>query len=559
MLVSDFYLEVARQNAERALRRSYASDMATDAVPVVRLLVLVDVGRPLPADAFIVASLFVLPRDALRRPESAVDADAAAQTVTHVELQHMPPRPTNTTLSIATLSDTPVSCTPQQQAPSAAEDRTEQYREVEHLFIATAAAHEFAAFAHDFPLSTRNRVRVESFLVENDTTGRRCETSLGYAVTTLEDILAAPSERLDTCLLSTEQGLPAGRVSFGVEWIRDPTFVLAFEVRIRVDRKNSWPFSSSRPFFMLYRKEHDGQWTPLYLSEVRVKPTNHPSAHGSMLYTVAEINALTAHGGDDTRTLRIEFFHYKTSQRQHKLLGYITTSVLDLRQAVLDTELGLHVNTFPRSEMVGSVRLVERHVSASRAFFSLQAEFGGQVHGSAVYVDMVLVCDKDSFKQLANGRSLLSSSRPCYQLNRANPETGSWEVIYLSEMAKMHRRCTLLKYDLAKLTVAKITCGDPTRPLVVSLHAGASTRIGHVRTSLSELMAMPHGRAVPLTFSTLGYAGCLQLERKEVTDDRIYLALRIALGKDAASLSESDTDSAAVLEFYAEDVMSSME
>jgi hypothetical protein len=558
MLVSDYYLEVARQNAERALRRSYASDMAADAVPVVRLLVLIDVGRPLPADAFIVASLFVLPRDSLRRPESAIAADAAARTVTHAELQHAPPRLANTTLSIATLSDIAVSSTAQ-HAPSTAEDRAEQFREVEHLFIATAAAHGFAAFAYNFPLSTRYRVRVESFLVENDTTGRRCETSLGYAITTLEDILAAPSERLDTDLLSTEQGVPAGRIAFGVEWIRNSSFFLAFEVRIRVDRKNSWPFSSSRPFFMLYRKEHDGQWTPLYLSEVRVKPTNHPSAHGSMLYTLAEVNALTAHGGDDTRTLRIEFFHYKTSQRQHKLLGYITTSVLDLRQAVLDTELGMHVNTFPRSEMVGSVRLVERHVSALRAFFSLQAEFGGQVHGSAVYVDMVLVCDKDSSKQLTNGRSLLSSSRPSYQLNRANPETGSWEVIYLSEMAKLHRRCKLFKYELAKLTVAKITCGDPTRPLVVSLHSGSSTRIGHVRTSLSELLAMPHGRALPLTFSNLGCAGCLQLERKEVTDDRIYLALRIVLGEHAAGSSESDSDSAAVLEFDADDVMSSME
>jgi hypothetical protein len=560
MLVSDFYLEVARQNAERALRRSYASDMAGDAVPVVRLLVLADVGRPLPPDAFIVASLFVLPRDSRQRPETAVAADAAGSADAQTqERQPALVEVTGETAAVSPLTARPTASTVTAASSSNApttDDRAEQFREVEHLFISTVAAHEYAAFAHDFPLSTRYSVRVEFFLVENEPTGRRIETSIGHAVTTLEDVLAAPRERLDTQLVSGEQSAAAGRASFGIEWMRDPSFLLAFEVRIRVDRKNSWPFSSSRPFFMLYRKEYDGQWTPLYLSEVRVKPTNHPSANGCMLYTVAEINALTSHGGDDTCTLRIEFFQYKTSQRQHNLLGYITTSVLDLRQSSLNMELGMHVNTFPRSEMVGSVRLIERQVSACRAFFSLQAEFGGEVHGSSVYVDVSMVCDRDATMRMPRGRSPFSSVKPCYHLNRANPETGTWEMVYISELAKMHRGRSLAKYQLAKLTVAKLTCGDPERPLVISLHAGTSVCVAYVRTSLSDLMSMSNGNKLRLASSTLGQAGFLELERKEVSDDRIYLGLRFVLARDAINRSDSDVDSAAVVEFDAEDLLS---
>jgi hypothetical protein len=432
--------------------------------------------------------------------------------------------------------------------------RIDQWREVERVFISAATARDFTTFVHLFSLKSRYKLRVQFYLVETSILGEQTEVNIGHAFTTLQNILDAPNERLDVGIISMDHAALVGRSSFCVDWIRDSSAILAFQVRIHVNRKEGWPFNSTRPFFMVYRLEYDGQWTPLYLSEVRVKATDHPEANGSMLYSIAEVDLITVNGGDDNRTLRIEFLQYKNAHPHHKLLGYVTTSVTALRQSAPNTDLNVQVNKFPSGELVGHVMLEKSRITSPRSFFSIQANFGGHVRGRFVYIDFLLA----SFDARFLRSSAFVSTRPHYQINRVNVTTGTWDVVYRSERSSKYPSRKLFKFGLAKVQNSKL-CGDDTKRLfTISLHKSNATRIGYIKTSLDELVKLSSHSVLPVTFDTVSGKGFVQLDRKEVSADQTYLSLRAVLGQDsptAMSDSASSTSSGAVVEYEMDDVM----
>lgn len=418
--------------------------------------------------------------------------------------------------------------------------RMDHWVEVENIFIGIDGAREFTYFTHCFDVNKSCQIRVEFFRVDDNGNHEREEVELGYAVTTLRSILEAPCEHLEVNLVSMDHSAIVGRTLFGIKWNRGRDSVLAFEVRIKVDKKDGWPFSSYRPFFVLYRLEYDGQWIPLYLSEVRVKPTRHPLARGCMLYNIAEVNVMTANGDDDRRILRLEFFHYKTTNSPHKFLGSVTTSVMQLRQAKLKTNLGLQVNTFPNAELVGSVILESSRVTAKRSWFCLYAEFGGKVQGHLVYIDMALEYAGPRSRATSSTKSGLSSGRPHYRINRVVSGTNRWEVLYRSELPSRRIGSDLFRYKLAKITAEKLTGKNPRRKLAISLHTGESARVGQIYTSLSRLVRLASNEVLDVSFGTVGNSGYLRVDQKELTETHTYLALRLVLSRDALSQGSSD-------------------
>jgi hypothetical protein len=551
MIVSDYTLDVARRRAIADLKR-YDAAMDEDGPGVLRVRIRVDGADALPPGKHLGASLFVMDSDPdgdiddedLRPPPSAVEA--AARRTSSEGGGHVGGGGVGV-VDPASAAD--LALGPEGDA------RLDQWREVENRHILPAVAQGFTSFNHAFEHGSPRHLRVEYFLVETGLLGGQTESDLGYAVATLQDVLNAPGGQLDVDLISMDHHGPVGRAAFGVEWVLEPDAQLAFEVRVRVNRREGWPFASSRVFFMVYRKEYDGQWKPLYLSEVRVKVTDHPDAHGCMLYAVAELNLLAATNGFDAGTIRIEFFQYKTSRSHHKLIGYVTTSLMQLRQSPADTDLRMQLNTFTNAELVGRAVLTRSRFTSRRSFFSLQADFGGAVEGNFLFLDFALAYAKGFFRppRGAAARSLFASNRPYYELSRTNAVDRSRdEVLYRPRKVIKYSFLRTLKFPLAKVNVAKLSGGGATQPLCVSVRDGRAVRVAWLKTTLLELMSLPPGSVLPLTFSTGGSEGYVMLERRELTNNGAsnilaYLSLRCVLG-EGHCLSDSSGGSGALCE-----------
>lgn len=568
MIVSDYNLELARQRAVQRIRR-YDDALDSDDASVLRLRVHIDAGSHVSPGKRLSAYLFVMDVDPSSSSKSDPDIPLMNSTG-KVALTSASPDVITSALGGGFPSEPGVS--PQDpgdddENPASLEGEPDgaivelgeganqmaQWREVENRLYVQTFGQEFTAFDHQFTHGVPCQVWVEFHIVENDGLidglEEGSEFGVGYAMTTLHSILEAPNELMEVDLLSMDHTATVGRATFGIEWIQHKSATMAFEVRMRVNKKEGWPFASTRLFFVIYRQEYDGEWTPLYRSNVRERKTDHPDSRGCMLFTVAEVDAVTATDGKEDGVLRIEFFQYKTTRQHHKLLGYVLTSLKQLRQSPPNTDLRMQVSAFTNAELVGRVLLERSRFTFQRSFFCLQADFGGPVEGNFVFVDLSLAYSKDFFRSQpgATMRSVFSSNRPYYQLNRGdNADPLDWgDVVYRSDGSVKHPGKRILKFQLAKVNIAKLTGGDLDRPVCISFHTGRGGRIGRVKTSLASLMAMPPGDVLPIKFRTLPNQGYVLLERKEWAENKAYLSLKCVLGEDfGESVSiESDGES----------------
>lgn len=537
MIVSDLNLDAARRRAIADIKR-YDAFMDEEGPRYVQLRVKVDGAETLPPNKHLGASLFVRICDSkpaeteealMSPPMHCVDSEAGAD-------------------------GDGVVATGIEEVSEAKDVDIGEYNEVENRHIMNAVAQDFTTFDYAFRHGVPCQIRVEYFLVETDSMGEGFEYDLGYLQTTLRDVLSAPGEHQAVDLISMDHEGKVGTGAFQVEWACSPQSEISLEVRIRVDKKVGWPFSSSRVFYTVYRREYDGQWKPLYRSEVRVKVTDHPDARGCMLYTIAEINQLVATIGDDSGVLRIEFFQFKTTGSAHKLLGIVTTSLLQLRQAPPGTDLDLQLNTFTNAELVGRALLDRSRFTAQRSFFSLKANFGGPVKGNYLFLDFAMAYRKGFFRAQPGGgaRAVFASSRPYYELSRTKAtDKNRDEVIFRSDKAAKQAGSRFLKYPLAKINAAKLKGKDDGEALSISVHNGHAIRVAWVRTTLTELMTLPPGSVLPVTLRTDNSEGYVMLDRRELTDNpdtpnHLYLSLRCVLGEGVCVSEHSSEDSVLV-------------
>lgn len=566
MIVSDYNLELARQRAVQSIRR-YDDVLDADDVSVLRLRVHLDAGDRLPPGKQVSAYLFVMDVD----PSTSTKSDPDVDLMNSTGQRAVAAASADVSSALADVVLTQGGEFPQEpgvddEDPAAADGETDggivelgdganrmaQWREVEKRLFVQDFGDQFTSFDHQLPYGVPCQVWVEFHVIESDpltdVLDDVSEVGLGYAVTSLNAILEAPNELVEVEIKSMDRTAVVGTARFGVEWIQDKSALMAFEVRTHVDKREGWPFSSKRIFFVLYRQEYDGQWTPLYRSEVREKKTNHPDSRGCMLFTIAEVNANTATAGNVDGAIRIEFFQYKTSRQRHKLLGSVMTSLKQLRQSDPNTDLKMQVSAFTNAELVGRVLLERSRLSFQRSYFCLQAYFGGPdpVECNFVFVDLSLSYTKGFFRSQpgATVRSVFSSNRPYYQLNRGDTKDPlDWgDVVYRSDGSVKHPGERMLKFQLAKVNIAKLTGGDLQRPVCISFHSGRGARIGRVKTSLASLMEMQPGNVMAIKFRTLANHGYVVLQRKEWTENNAYISLMCVLGEEFCEPISSDSE-----------------
>jgi hypothetical protein len=543
MIVTDLHLESARRLAVAKVQR-YDAFMDEEGPRYVRLRVKVDGAETLPLNKHLGASLFVRICDAAEVPDQSSPSCI------------MPPVDPNR-----------VVCSGGGPGLDAVEEvtvegDTGEYNEVENRHIVHPAAQDFTTFDHAFKHGVSCQIRVEYFLVETDHMGTGFEYDLGYLQTTMQDVLTASGEHLAVDLISMDHECKVGTGAFQVEWTPTQELEISLEVRIRVDKKVGWPFSSSRVFYTVYRNEFDGQWKPLYRSEVRDKVTDHPDARGCMMYTIAEINQLVATIGNDAGVIRIEFFHFKTTGAAHKLLGIVTTSLLQLRQAASAADLNMRLSTFTNAELVGRAVLDRSRLTANRSFFSLRVDFGGPVKGNYLFLDFSLAYRKGFFRAQpgAGARSVFTSTRPYYEISRTNAtENSRDEVIYRSQKGTKKSGSRFLKFPVAKINIAKLKGSAESQALCFSVHSGHAIRVAWVRTSLSQLMNLSPGNVLPVTLRTDNSQGYVILDRRELTNDaesenHSYLSLRCVLGEELCVSDGSDESVLCELPFDLPDV-----
>lgn len=408
-----------------------------------------------------------------------------------------------------------------------------EYNEVENRHVVLAAG-EFIKFEYLFEYGVEYEVRAEFFVVETDVAGQSTDHDLGYLETTLAAVLAAPEERRVADLIRMDHRARVGTGAFEVDWMCTPTTEISLDVRIRVRRKGGWPFSSSRVFYTVYRLDFDGQWKPLYRSEVRVKATDAPHAAGYMLYSIAEINQLVATIGRDSGVLRIEFFQYKTNGSAHKLLGVITTSLLQLRQADARQDLGMELLTFTNKDLVGRAVLDSSRFTAARSFFSIRADFGGPVTANYLFVDFAMAFRKGFFRT-GGRRSVFAATHPYYELSSCSNGKGRDEVVFRSQKGAKPSGSRFLKFPVAKINAARLE--GVGEHICISVHNGDGVRVAWVRTALKELLTLPEGSVLPLKLRTASSQGShIMLQRRELAEDsntkgNMYLSLRCLLGE----------------------------
>lgn len=215
-----------------------------------------------------------------------------------------------------------------------------------------------------------------------------------------------------------------------------PELNLYLEVRMRIQYGSGWPFSTRRPFYILYRWETDiSEWSAVYRSEVLTEPSQTPDAQGAMVFRIVNLPLSHVIGVYSKRPLRIEFFHYKMSkEKDAKMLAYVETSIVDLRRTMSGSRMLMVLNIFPTGELVGNAVLQQSKVSSSKYFFSLMANFGGPVSGTLVYFGVGVVDVKRVRGAIRRARPLTEGGsqrlrphelRPFFTISRYTPMTSS--------------------------------------------------------------------------------------------------------------------------------------
>lgn len=518
MLVTDFHLDEARRLAV-ANRQSYASSLDNDDRKVMRLRVFIEGADTMQSARHLGASLYVKNADAV--PSGA---------------PYSPP------LVHAGSS-----------ASRFRVDVVDAYNEVENRVITPYEALDYWTFVTLFEHGISTPVRVEFFLAEVDAPYSSLEFDVGYAEVSLAKVLGTPGEKLNVAVLSMEHHGPVGiNAHFGIEWVYEQEAVLALEMFIKVDKEQGWPFASGRIFFIVFRKETNGHWTPIYLSEVRAKRTNHPDAEDCMMYSVAEMNMHEITGEEDC-TLRIEFYQYKTNSSHHELLGHLVTSVFQLRQAKEQSDLKLRLNTFTNAELVGRSTMTKSRFTARCSMFTIHTHFGGPVDCASLFLDFRLAFKRDCFKtpQSIWLRNPFTFVRPYYEVSCGSGTRADMACpgtrIAVDEVEVVHRSIksgrapgsNAVKYPLAKINVERLRYNNEDSYVCISLYSSLGVRVAWVKTTLTELMELPDGSVLSVVFCFVGEnnIGHVVLNRRDERKHKkrksdVYLSLSCVLGDE---------------------------
>lgn len=365
---------------------------------------------------------------------------------------------------------------------------------------------------------------------------------IGYIRTNFSSVCSGENETTRVDILNTQMSErpQTATAQLKILWppIEEQLFLI--DIRIKVQLSGGWPFSSRRPFFVLYRWEnHLLEWTSYFRSEILTEPSPTPDAQGSMIFLPTAFILRKVIGQDEHRPLRFEFFHYKLSGEQI-LLAYCTTSLVELRQTTNGHRLHLVLNIFPKGELVGNLSISKKYLTASRYHFLLQANFGGPFRENFAYISI-------NIANYHNRRfyNFWNEARPYFSIQRYTDndvsEREEWDEVYRSEHIPFALSRRPQNYQIAKVTLRKLNNDEPHRKLSINIcrrsHSRDSAVLAYFHTTVSELLEAPFDKKFPLRdgqnggvsdHSCPGYA---VLEAKERRDSKLSLCLGIVLGQ----------------------------
>lgn len=397
------------------------------------------------------------------------------------------------------------------------------YVEASRLMLNRHEARGLNSFDTIFETRSQFNVRLD-FMVSHISSAGEHGARIGMAFAKLGDLVQSKNERLDADLWGLNGAkVPEGFVELRMQWLRFKNERVVIEAHVRILRNSGWPFGAARPFFVLYKWEQPvRRWIPIYRSEVLTKGGTLPNSKGVMKYEVADIPAKKTLGGDYDRPLRLEFFHYKAKGKP-KMLGFLETSLSQLRQTKPGVAMDLKLSTFAEGELVGALKMVNSKISTGRIFFHIQATFGGDVPGNFVFFDIGLtdVKERRGWKR--------GSDKMFYTIARYG-DSNVWEKIYRSEAAQ-RLSGKLYRYQVARVSERRLNECRVTRPISLMLFKGVGGKrvpIGHVETSVESLRSAPPGATLTLQGDS-GSQGHVRIDQVEEKEGLIYFGLQCVL------------------------------
>lgn len=362
---------------------------------------------------------------------------------------------------------------------------------------------------------------------------------IGSVVTTLRDICDGIAPTIEPPIEIT----PLSRkiinsVSLLRKWGRPgPDHKLVFQMSVKITRKGGWPFTSRRPFFVLFRWDAVvSRWDAFYRSEVLTAPSESPEAKGAMVFRLVILKLRDVIDNDPNMGLRIEFFHYKIGEPQ--LLAYYHTTFSELFHTRPGALLPLTLNVFPRSELVGNMELLNNQVMATRYYYSLQAKFGGLVQGNFVYI--VLTVTDPTYKP---GRVIPRNSRAFFMISWCKDDR-CWVEVYKSEpFPRFMPRESTYTFRTVRLTEQRLDV--PNNPLLcIKICRGSPNgtfeSIAAGYTKISKLLQAKGGSILKLNppvdqtqihpaAPTSEACGYIRLDHREKFDSKMLFKLGVVL------------------------------
>mmetsp|Transcript_3047 Transcript_3047/g.9305 ORF Transcript_3047/g.9305 Transcript_3047/m.9305 type:complete len:495 (-) Transcript_3047:986-2470(-) len=408
------------------------------------------------------------------------------------------------------------------------------WKELDRIYVDDFEARNMHTFQALFYSNEEKLIRIELRRVSSSAEQSSKPTFLGAVETLLMHVRESQGEWLHLRLKETNlaSGAPRPKVSVVFEQLKNLNHVVTLDIAVTVKKKRDWPFSSARPFYIVYRSEPDGTWNPLYRSEVLLRANERRQ---TMRFRPVDLNSGRLNDYNDSRPIRIEFLHYKMNGSAPRVLGHVETSVAALRQTTENSELQLNVRDITEGSLSGAMYLRESAVNSSMSFFTLDALFGDvEADGDADTVLLDVNCAVERTEAWP-----FNSSKLFFVVSQILQDRNS--VIHRSEMVSKPNDDGLHKFELVTLkqkSLINLVAGGQEPVIKVEFFhfktSGNHRLLGHVNTTLESLRQVPpqgmllfHSNVIPEG----SVRGRVSVEQAEVSAGRSYFSLHCQLGR----------------------------
>ena len=347
-------------------------------------------------------------------------------------------------------------------------------------------------FATVFNASTPRSIRIQ-FILPDRNHNPEDETSL-YIETKLRDLCNADNGLLEVRPVSMDKKRPVPPdfvAQLAVKWLQFADATVLIDCVINITKTIGWPFSSARPFFVLYSwKGVDRTWECLYRSEKSSEGIASKKSRNFRHKGSVELPLKCMLVNDRSIPLRLEIMHHHPGLYPRPLGLYIT-SFDKLRQEPADEPLDMEIGAFPQGELVGELRMKRVDMKSGRFMFKLEANFGGHPKGPCAYFGMTLT----ETRRFYEGARRVDG--PVFFVIQSLRGSKGWLPVYESERLRSifeRNKKDMCTFKIAKLSLSRLHENNRRQRIRFKWFHGLQGRqveLGSAETSLEEMIRMP--------------------------------------------------------------------